>query len=219
MRNALRLSLVAGVAISLLACGGGAKIGGGKEGAAAALFAASGSTKTNGSLLDVVGQNLDQSGEFTGNCPFGGKATYKGFQLINDVQNPTNIEQKFTLSYAACGATTFDNPKTTAVEKDVVVVNGDMTLAQKMSFDVSKPSASGNVTQTMKGDLKFGGAFDDSLNADITQTVDWSKLGTQGGTVTVTLNGKIVTSTETYTYNNEVISLTAGLMVAAEPKP
>src|SRR4051812_5727192 len=59
--NAIRLSMIAAVALTLTACGG-AKLGGGKQGAAEALFKASGPT----SKAQGAARALQQSGLTSG---------------------------------------------------------------------------------------------------------------------------------------------------------
>lgn len=210
--RALRLTVVGALALGLVACGG-AKLGGGKEGAAAALFAASGPTKSNGALLDLAGQGHGEFGlDVAVDCQHGGKAVLKGFHVETDVSAGTTVKQSFRLEYQGCGVTTFDNPETAAVERDRVVIDGNMTVSQSVITNTT----GGSVTQTFKGKLSFGGAFSDFLDADVTQSVDWAKLGTSGGSVSVTLNGTLATSTATHTYAQETLSFTAGVMVAAE---
>lgn len=210
--HALRLSLGVALVVALVACGRGAKIGGGKEGAAAALFAASGAAKTQGSLLDLAGQRLDVAQEITVKCQFGGEAKLKGFTLTQNTQgNPVTVQQQFTLEMKDCVSTQYDDPKTSAVEKENVVLNGSMTVSQSIAAGYT-----GNVTQKLKGKILFGGAFDDFVDADITQIVEWARLGQSSGSVTITLNGSIATSTQSYQYANESVTVTAGVLVASD---
>ncbi|MBI3185519.1 MAG: hypothetical protein HYZ28_25555 [Myxococcales bacterium] len=213
MGKALRLSVLAVMAAALAACGRGAKIGGGKEGAASALFSSSGQAKEAGSLMDLLAQKVDISGKVTVKCPYGGTATIDGFQVATNFQNQVgNVQQTFTLSFADCASNNYDDPKTPAVETEKVVLNGSWTVTQTVNLT----QASANVVQKLKGKVSFGGAFDDYIEADITQTVAWAKLNANSGSLTITLDGYIKTSTSNYTYANESVNITAGVLVAAE---
>jgi hypothetical protein len=93
-----------------------------------------------------------------------------------------------------------------------------MTVTQDVNWSTTG-GASGNVTQTLKGKVDFGGAFNDFIDANIKETVGWSSLGTSGAQVTVTLDGTINTSTQNYSYANESVQITAGVLVADDSKP
>ncbi|MHB8872662.1 MAG: hypothetical protein ACYC8T_03150 [Myxococcaceae bacterium] len=213
MRHALRLALLAGVSAALFACGSGVKLGGGKEGAAAALFSATSATKASGSLLSLAGQNLDVRGDVTSSCDHGGKASLKNFGFSTSIGGGgASVGTSYTVVFDNCGTTTWDDPKTTAVEATVVVLNGSMTVSQ----GVVAASGTGSVSQSIKGKINYGGAFDDYLDIDIKQSVEWSKLGTSGGTVSVNLEGSLKTSTDSFTYSAEAITITGGVLIAAE---
>ncbi|MFZ5471933.1 MAG: hypothetical protein ACOZIN_21090 [Myxococcota bacterium] len=215
MRGIVRVSLLGAIAAGLVACGGGAKLGGGKEGAASALFTAASASTSNGSILDLTAQNIDIGigTSVTVKCRFGGQVTIKGVLSVDSTNSSASVEQNATLVYDNCANTTYDNPQTPAVEKDNVVLNGTLDVAQK----VDASAGAGHVQQTLEGKVQFGGAFDDFIDAQVTQSVEWAKLGTSGGSVSVTLEGTITTSSETYSYAKESVSFTAGVLVA-EPK-
>lgn len=205
-------------AAMLVACGGGAKLGGGKSGAAAALFSASTATKGAQGGLSQLNAGVDTSGSITVSCRLGGKATLQGFsQTVNSTGTSGSVTQQFTMVFDQCANTSYDDPKTQAVEKDEVTVNGQMTVSQLLDFNVSQVGSTGNVKQTLKGKITYGGAFNDYLDADVTQTVSWAAVGSTGGNVSTTLDGYIQTSTEKYTYAHETVTFTAGQLVAQEP--
>lgn len=204
MRHALRLSLLAGLSAALFACGPGAKLGGGKEGAASALFSATAPTKSAGSIFQFVGQNADLQAGATVSCQYGGKATLKAAGIdVNTGGGGVAVKTTYNVTYDACATATHEGKN--------VVLSGSMTVTQ----DISVTGTSGSVAQTLKGKVTFGGAFDDFLDADIVQTVDWAKMGATSGSVAITLNGTLKTSSESYTYANESVTITAGTLVAA----
>lgn len=215
MRHAIRLSLLAGISAALFACGPGAKLGGGKEGAASALFTAMGPTKASGSALSLAGQGIDAHANVTASCAHGGSVELSGFGIATNITGTTtSVSTSYTVQYNGCGVTTWDNPNTPAVENDTVVLNGNITVTQ----DVNVATASGAVSQGIKGKINYNGAFDDYLDVDVSESVEWSKLDTSGGSVSVNLDGSVKTSTDTYTYAKESITVTGGVLIAAPTK-
>ena len=199
--NAIRLSLVAAVALAITACGGGAKLGGGKEGAAEALFQASGpAASTKGSIA-----RLQSSGATTGEVKVDG-------QKSGSVTLSFDITETDTSSGAIAYNVKYDNFS----DDGKNFYSGYMDLKIKFNFDFTNTSSSGSMVLTMKGKMDISGEISDFLDADITQTVDFNALSNQSGAVVVTLNGKISTSTETHVYNNETISFTADGQLPAE---
>jgi hypothetical protein len=197
-------------AVTLSACGSGVKLSGGKEGAAAALFAASGPTAGEGSPVGGGFLNM----EFSVPCPLGGKAIMKNFGIGLGMTGSSSTT--FTMAYDGCAVSTFDNPKTEQVEQDKVLLGGSLDLSQSINF--SGGTTGGNAVLTLKGKVDFGGALDDYLEADISQTVDWSKLGTTTGSVSLTLHGTLKTSTASYSFEQETLNITAGTLIAERPE-
>lgn len=195
MNHTIKMCLM-GAVLSLVACGPGAKIGGGKQGAAEALYAASGPTKgstdRNASGIDVTLTDLSVS------CQFGGKAILKNYVLQTDPSGTgTSIGAKYTVAYEKCGAV--------KTEAGVAELNGGWEVVQA----IQSTTASAKVAQTFKGKVTYNGAFDDFLEADISQSVDVTALGSTGGTVAVVLKGTLTDSSGTYTYD-EAVNVTAG---------
>jgi hypothetical protein len=195
--------LLAVAALGLVACGPGEKIGNGKQGAAEALFAASGPTKgaadNNKAPIDVMLQDLTLS------CKYGGSATLKNYTGSFDTGK---VQQKFTLSYANCGAASN------------AVYAGAFYVTPNVTTTVSTTAATAMVSQTFKGKVTVGGDFNDFLDADITEDIDASALasaGSAGAQVTVKLVGKLSDSSGSYDYN-ENVTLTAGNLSVQTPK-
>lgn len=191
--NALRLSLVAGLALTLTACGG-AKLGGGKEGAAEALFQASGpASNANGALA-----KLKSSGAITGDVKVDGQKS--GSATLSFDISDTDA----TAGYVAYNVK-YDNYS----DDGKNFYSGEMKMRIDFDVQLTGNSASGGISITMKGKINISGEISDFLDADVTETVSFTALESQAGSVSVTLNGRITTSTETHTYNNETISFTA----------
>ncbi|MBK7858196.1 MAG: hypothetical protein IPJ65_06145 [Archangiaceae bacterium] len=186
-----------GLALALVACGGpGAKIGSGKQGAAEALFAAAAPTKGSSNRtaqgIDVSLQDLKVT------CEFGGQATLANYLLQVDTSGTgATTGAKYTVKYDQCGLA-----KTSA---GVAVYDGQWDVTQSTAVG----SAGVQVKQTFKGKVTVTGAFDDFVDADVTQSVDVSALGQSGGSVSVVLKGTIADTSGSYTYD-EAVNVTAG---------
>ncbi len=179
---------------ALTACGPGAKIDG-KQGAAEALYAASMPSKAG---ADKGTTPLDLTGAISWGCPQGGKASLTGFGLANITGG--NVAQSFTISYQDCGAVKSD--------VGVAVLNGTLEIIQ----NVVTSSGTASIDQTLKGNLKVQGAFDDFLNADVRQQVSASALAGTAG-VSMKLVGTIATSSGSYAFD-ESLDVTAGHLSA-----
>jgi hypothetical protein len=180
--------------VVLVACGGTAKIGGGKEGVAQAFFAASSATSAG---ANRSGQPLDVTGSLSWDCPHGGTASLSGFGLQVGTQPDTKVNQSFTVKYNNCGAA-----KSNA---GVAVFNGSFTVTQSITAD----DTGAVVDQTFKGRVEVGGAFNDFIEADVKQLITVAGLSSTQGLFNMKLVGTIKTSTDSYTYN-EMVSVTAG---------
>lgn len=195
-----RLVILAVAGLALVACGPGAKIANGKQGAAEALMAGSGATKA---ASDKATTPVDLTGAVTWTCPKGGQAKLSGFALKVNTTGGANISQTFKLEYLACGVADSD--------QGVAIYNGSLSVDQSIAT-----SATGvNLEQKFVGHVLVQGAFDDFIDADVTQQISASALsGT--GSVSATLVGSITTSSGAYTYN-EAVTVTAG-RISAEVK-
>lgn len=192
-----RLMAVSGAVLVLSACGQGAKIGGGKQGASEALFAASQPTKGG----QDKSQKIDVSGEITVKCPEGGSATLKGFSVVLGSGGIADIGQKFNASYNQCGVKT---------DSGVAGLNGDLEVIQSIKV-VSSVVA---IEQALKGKLVWQGAIDDFLDMDIVQKVTAGALTQTTGGVAMTLKGQLTDSEGKFTFDEEV-SVTAGKVTVA----
>lgn len=194
-----RIALVALATSALVGCGGTAKIGGGKEGAAQAFFAASSASSAG---ANKSAQPLDVAGSVSWKCPEGGEASLQGFSVNVTGGTGANVQQTFTINYNNCGAAKSD--------EGVAIFNGSMTVSQA----VVTTNGAVSVDQTFKGHIDVRGAFNDFIEADVKQQVAVSGLSSTGGAaVTMKLVGTITTSSESFTYNEDV-NVTAGGKIA-----
>ena len=196
-----KLMTVAALAAAgaLTGCGAPVKLGGGKTGAAQALQAASAPTKSG---VNKASGGIDVTGSVSYACPHGGSASLDRFALsVNGVQTGGLVSQSFTLTYVNCGLANS--------EAGVAVSNGSFDVAQRI-----ETSAGGaTVEQSFKGRVTLSGAFDDFLEADVTQRVAASGLG--AGTVSVKLTGSLKTSSGAYSYAED-LNLSGDLPVEAK---
>lgn len=180
--------------LAMMACGPGAKIDG-KQGAAEALFAASqpSKAKAENSATPVGGL-----GSISWNCPEGGSAKISGASVsIGQGEFSSGV----TMSYQGCGLAKSD--------VGVAVFNGDLTLSQ----NVSVGSGSATVDQKFKGKVLVQGAYDDFLDADVTQHINAGDLGANGSGVSMVLKGTIATSEGSFVFD-ETVTVAAGTITA-----
>ena len=202
--NRIALAVAALSALSFTACGPGAKISGNKESAAAALFAATTPTKASS---DKSSGGADIIGSISVKCQEGGTAKLDGFSAILNLGSGSfSAGQKFTLTYDACGLAQSDY--------GTAIYNGSMVVEQTVDLSGAQGSGVGvAINQKLKGKILVQGAFDDFLDADVTQQVTASALGTGSGAVTMKLVGSVNTSKASNTFNEDV-SITAGRISA-----
>lgn len=180
-----RVLMLAVGSLALVACGPGAKIDG-KTGAAQALLAASQPSKAK---AESSASPVDLTGGISWNCPEGGKADISGAGIN---VGGGGVSTNFTLKYSSCGLAKAD--------VGTAVFNGEMTFAQSVSTGASLVS----VNQSFKGKVLVQGAYDDFLDADVTQSVNVGDLGTTGKGVAMPLKGTITTSDGTFTFDEEL---------------
>ena len=209
MKFGIRMSMLGALAVAMIGCGG-AKLGGGKQGAAAALHeTGQAGNGARGALLRAFGSyadiNVGQTVEVKGDK--GGTATVK----IEASGADTTDSSKFLMTVDV----TFNNYS----EDGKNTYNGNMKITMKFSFNVSGTGSTtqvdGEMALTYKGKITLSGEISDFVEADVTETATFSSLQAESGSITVTLNGSIATSTEKHTYTNEKVTFTAGQLEAA----
>jgi hypothetical protein len=195
MTKTMTMTLAVMVAGLFSGCGA-AKVGGGKDGAAAALSAASKPTKSGADLastpVDLPALNYT--------CPEGGSATMSDF-TSEIVSNGTggSVAQVFTLTYKACGLA--------KSEAGVAIYDGSFKVEQR----IEGAASGGTVAQRFSGRVTISGAFTDFLEADVTQTLAASALGADGASMK--LVGTLKNAGGSYTYD-ESLSVSPTLPVA-----
>jgi hypothetical protein len=197
----IRICTVSCLALALAACGPGEKIASGKQGAAEALYAASGSTKQGADRLSQPLLTTDLS--IT--CQLGGTARLSGFQAVTNTGlgngGALSVGQSFTVTFDHCAAAN------TSSGSGKAELNGHVDVTQ--AVDVSTSSA--DVLQKLKGHIDYQGAMNDFLDADVTQTISAAALSATSGGVSLNLNGTLADSSGSYTYaTTDAVAVNAG---------
>ncbi len=187
-----QLLVISGAVLALSACGQGAKIGGGKQGASEAFLSASQATKGG---ADKAGQKA-VTGEVTVNCAGGGTATLKGFAVVIGSGGILDVGQSFDAVYNGCAVNT---------EGGLASMNGTLSVVQTVKVGAGAV----DIDQSMKGKLTWMGAIDDFLDMDIVQKVQAAALTKTSGGVGMFLKGTLTDSEGTFTFD-ESITVTAG---------
>ncbi len=189
-RSGLLLVVVLAV---LSACGPGAKLDG-RQGAAEALY-----------LLSVpTASDANASGSGNGlfgaswSCPSGGNTRISGASVGFGTGG---LDTGFSMQLTDCGLAEAD--------VGVAVFNGDLSFTQRV--DVAGATLS--VDHHFKGNVRVQGAFDDFLDADITQRIAVGDLGADGTGVSMELQGSVTTSDGTFTFDGPV-TVVAGTLTA-----
>jgi hypothetical protein len=191
-------ALVAG----LVACGGGAKLGGGKEGAAQAAFQASKPAgrggKTAQRLLDQALASGAISITLSANCDWSGKVS----MVLNANTISPDGSLNYTVKYDDCN------------EDGLNTYNGTMATSIRYVFDdpaFDPYYTHGAFLIGMKGKLTIEGAVADFIDADVRLTMDFSALSEDSGTVRIVADGYIKTSEDHFTYDaSQPIIIVAG---------
>lgn len=205
-----RSALLASLALALTACGGsGAKLAGGKEGAAQALFmasqASSGAMSAAGERRVSATSVSNPSTEMSVDCAKGGKVSLR-FDFDESADYANGGELAYALDYDDCnqdGRNAFDG-----------------TLLTTVVTDAGNTAESFSMAMKLEGKLDISGEVDDFVDADITQSMDFDLSEVQDGTgsVVVRLIGTIKTSTATYTYDGTPITVQVGALPAEAPQ-
>lgn len=190
MKTILTLSAVL-ASLCLVGCGGpGMTVGGGKQGAAEALYAVSGGpTKSSSAAPMAMPSSL--------NCSEGGSVGFSGFALVPDLSGKSvNLSTKFTLELKGCAQKT---------KQGLLVLNGSLAVEQA----VAAGQGAASVNQKLKGTVQLQGDYADFLEVDLTQAVNVAELNQSAGGVSVTLKGTLKNKSGTYTYD-EAVQVTPG---------
>lgn len=193
MTRFTRLMVLSAMTLGLVACGG-AKLGGGKEGAAQAAFQASQPTGRKGTTAQSLVEKALASGAasvaISADCAHSGKAT-----LALNLDGGTQVGAiNYTVTYDACN------------EDGQNEYNGTMAT----SIMISGTATSASLAIGMKGKLTIDGDINDFIDADVTLTMAITASSAHSGSVSIETNGTIKTTDGSYTYNHETFNLTAG---------
>lgn len=198
MTRLIRLTILSAMTLALSACGG-AKLGGGKEGAAQAAFQASQpagrGSKTGQSLVNQALASGAGSLTLTASCATSGTASL----VLDTSGTPTDgALLHYAVTYDACN------------EDGKNEYNGTVATTIKLAIDLSGGGAS--ISTHLQGKLEIDGEVSDSLDADVTLRMDLTATSARAGSIKVVLDGTIKTESGSYTYANETLTLTAGVL-------
>ncbi|AKJ06393.1 hypothetical protein ATI61_105620 [Archangium gephyra] len=197
MSRLTRLTILSALTLGLVACGGGAKLGGGEEGAAQAAFQASQPVGRNGNkTADALVRQALASGALTVSvsydCHKGGKVSW-GVDL-------TNVGQDGTFNYDV----TYDHCN----EDGKNEYNGKMVYAMRFAIDPTLQSFA--FITTMKGRLTIEGEISDFIEADVAMSVELNATSAHSGNVMLVIDGTIKTSEGSHVYTQDTLSILAG---------
>lgn len=195
MKILIRVALVLG-AMVLVGCGG-RPLAANKEAAAGALFQSSrGASSAQGALAQVLNSGAGTQTEVRVSCPRGGNVAIR-----LDVTSGTTTSLTYDLVYDGCN---YDG-------------RTSMRGTMHMTMDLTSGGTTAAIALHLQGRIELSGEISDFVDANVTETVTMTDLSSPSGTVTVTLDGTISTSSGTYTYTNEVITITPELQAAPDP--
>ncbi|QRK04135.1 hypothetical protein JQX13_28105 [Archangium violaceum] len=195
MTRFTRLTMLSAMTLGLAACGG-AKLGGGKEGAAQAAFQASQpagrGSKTGQSLVEKALASGATSLTLTADCARGGTASLK----LDASANRLDGLLSYSITYDACN------------EDGQNEYNG--TMATALGFTLDPRSPAGAFTISMKGKLTIDGEISDFIDVDAKLNMDFAATSLHTGSVKLVVDGTIETSDGKFTYSHETVAITAG---------
>jgi hypothetical protein len=199
MTRFTRLTMLSAMAAGLVACGGGAKLGGGEKGAAQAAYQASKPAGRFGFTSQQLVERALASGAttnaiFTAKCTKGGKASL----TLDAVNLGQNGALNYSVSYDDCS------------EDGRNEYNG--TVASSLRFALHENFSGFSFITTMKGKLTIEGEVSDFIEMDTTLTMAIGATSTTAGNVKLLVDGKVTTSQGAYLYVNENLDLSAGVL-------
>ncbi len=198
--NVLRGVAVLAATGVLAACGGGGKLGGGKEGAAQALF------QTTSALSSA---RKSSTGGLRSGADLNATVTVPGRH-----GGTAKVEMKLTsIPFAGTVDSTITYDKFNVDGKNTF----DGTLTTSLATEGSAAGAS--ATLKIKGKVTVAGDVNDFLDADVTQKLTVDVLNSTHGKVSLSLDGSIATSSESFTYQNETLSIDVDATLPSAPKP
>jgi hypothetical protein len=194
MKVVTRLFLLSWIASAVVACGGGAKLGGGKEGAAqaASQLGQAGGTGANGALAELPAQGATFMSTVEVACPNGGRI---GVGVNVDLANPLNSGWMFRYMGCSVDGKNFYNGE---LNYTWTLSSGDPT-GTSFAFSVG-----------LRGKVDISGVISDTLTVDFTESISL-----ESNTLSITIDGSIATSTASYTYTNESFSFAFGAELRA----
>ncbi len=200
MTRFTRLTILSAMTLGLAACGGGAKLGGGKEGAAQAAFQASQpagrGSKTGQALLEQALASGAVNVSLTANCAEGGTAS---LALVHKLDGLLN----YSITYDACS------------EDGENAYTGTMETSVGFDLDLNNTSASGSFFIAMKGKLTIEGEVSDFIDANVKMSMAFAATSMRSGSVSLVVDGTIKTGDGSYVYAKESLAVASGRLPKA----
>lgn len=192
-----RLTILSAMTLGLVACGG-AKLGGGEEGAAQAAFQASQpagrGSKTGQALVEQALASGATTLTIKADCAKGGTASL----AFDATSTATDGMVNYSITYDSCnedGKNEYNGTMATSLGFDVKMIDGNLDAA----FIIS-----------MKGKLTIEGEVSDFIDANVKMTMHATSTSTHSGSVKLVVDGTIKTSEGNYAYANKTVAITAG---------
>ncbi|PTL77762.1 hypothetical protein [Vitiosangium sp. GDMCC 1.1324] len=196
MNRFSRLTILSAMTLGLAACGGSAKLGGGKDGAAQAAFQASQpagrGSKTGQALVEKALASGATNITLTANCAKSGKASL----TLDATSTPLDGLINYSITYDACN------------EDGQNEYNG--TMATSLGVKIDSSYTSGAFIIGMKGKLTITGEIEDFIDADVKLKMEFAATSASSGSVKLVVNGTIKTEDGNYAYTDSAITITAG---------
>ena len=207
MKHPLRPAVLIAALATLVACGGSAPLAPTKEATAQAVY--------------TVGQGAKGArGAVSPLADFQALArSQPGIPFQADVTSSCAKEGKVTLKISSVEVDLSDTAATTLFNMSMVYDNcthdgkSRMTGTLATSLITTTAAAGASVVMGMKGKVTLTGEVEDFLDMDINQSMEASSLEASSGKVGIYMQGKVTTSSGTYTFNNEVVAVSPGSFI------
>jgi hypothetical protein len=195
MSRLTRLTILSAMTLGLVACGG-AKLGGGEEGAAQAAFQASQpagrGSKTGQALVEQALASGATTLTIKADCAKSGTASLSFDATGGELDGLIN----YSITYDSCS------------EDGKSEYNGTMNTSLGITIDPKYTS--GAFIIAMKGKLTIEGEISDFIDANVKMTMDFAATSSHSGSVSLKLDGTIKTADGSYVYANKTVAITAG---------
>ncbi len=189
----MRAKISVVVALALVGCGSGI---GSKQDAAGAMqrLSVASSSASVGAQQSPLTSKLKAGGTATVSGKSGSATvTYNGTVTDGGLSSTMSFHVVYA-GYSADGKNTFD---------------GTEDFSTKTAISVNPGSVSADVEMAMQGSVTMKGDYDSKVDFNIKSTASAASLSASGGQVAVKLDGTVTADGQTYTFNNETLTVDA----------